>query len=309
MKPVIRIILADLAVLPVLFISARAEIRIVADIRGDSAYADSVIKVTAARLDRLIGPVPDEYLEVHIVASQGRFDSLSGGALPDWGAGVAIPYRRLIVIKSPLITPGDKSLGELVAHEITHVALARRLNFQPVPRWLDEGMAMYLSAEWSWDDNVALGVAVVMGHELALADIEYLNRFNARRAQVAYSMSFLAFKYFLDTYGETGLRLLLDDYQAGRSSDYAFIDAIGADYRSFQQEYASFLRGRYTVVTLLFDSNLLWILLALILVVGFIIVRWRRKRRIAEMDAYDKYHSTDFDYGEVEKPDEDEPWR
>ena len=138
MKPVIRIILADLAVLPVLFISARAEIPIVADIRGDSAYADSVIKVTAARLDRLIGPVPDEYLEVHIVASQGRFDSLSGGALPDWGAGVAIPYRRLIVIKSPLITPGDKSLGELVAHEITHVSLARSLNFQPVPRWLDE---------------------------------------------------------------------------------------------------------------------------------------------------------------------------
>ena len=50
------------------------------------------------------------------------------------------------------------------------------------------------------------------------------------------------------------------------------------------------------------------ILLALVIIVGYILNRIKRKKRIQEMDEYDVYHSTDFDYGDVEEPDEDKPW-
>lgn len=282
--------------------------RIITDIPEDGAYADSVLQVTQKRLNLLIGSFRVAPLDIYIVTSEDRFDSLAGPSVPDWGAGVAIPHRNLIVIKSPLILRGEKSLGELVAHEFSHIALARRLKRHQGPRWLNEGMAMYLSAEWGWSDNLSVSWAVVLGAIIPLREIENLNRFEKDIAQVAYSESYLAFKYFIDTYGKSSLNILLDRIAAGASPDRAFIAAIGMRYAGFEREFSAYLHGRYNMLTLIFDSNLLWIMMALVVVVGFILSRLRRKKRLEEFDEYEKYHSTDFDYGEVEKPDEDDRW-
>ncbi|MCP4568262.1 MAG: hypothetical protein GY841_11855 [FCB group bacterium] len=280
-----------------------------ADIAGDSAYVDSVITVTDARLRELVGAIPDDSLDIFITATHERFDSLAGNAVPDWGAGVAIPYKRLIVIKSPLILPGDKTLGELAAHEYAHIALARVAGFRRLPRWLDEGLSMYVSAEWGWGDNLAIAQAVALGRLIPLVEIENLNRFGSDKAQLAYSESYLAFKYMLDIYGQSSFHILLNNIRAGRRLDYAFIAATGGDYQEFETEFAANLHGRYNIVTWFFNSNLLWVLLALIVVVGFIMTRVKRKKRMEEIDEYDQYHSTDFDYGKgVEEPDEDDPW-
>lgn len=287
---------------------AQASYSIISDFPGDAAYADSVVRITDSRLRELVGAYQLDSLDIYIVATEKRFDSLAGNSVPDWGAAVAIPVRHRIVIKSPLILPGDKSLGELVAHEFSHIVMARVIRHRRVPRWLDEGLAMYVSAEWGWGDNLAVSWAVVLGSDIPLSDIERLNRFEGNRVRVAYSESYLAFKYFIDTYGVSGLDILLSNIRSGHSYDYAFIAATGADYDAFIREFSIFLTGRYNLLTLIFNSNLLWILLAMVIVVGFIINRIKRKKRLDEFDEYDKYHSTDFDYGNVEEPDEDKPW-
>jgi len=287
---------------------AQASYRIIADIAADAVYADSVIRLTTGRLSNLIGPIPADSLDVYIVTRIKAFDSLAGPSIPDWGAAVAIPGEYRIVIKSPLILPGEKSLGELVAHEFSHIALARAMHYRPAPRWLDEGLAMYASAEWGWEDNLAMGWAVISGNIIPLSEIEKLNRFQGDQAEVAYSQSYLAFTYFLDTYGRSGLAILLYELGSGHDLDYAFVAATGSTAGTFEREFSAFVHGRYNVITLIFSSDILWVLLALMIVVGFILNRLRRRKRLREFDEYDKYHSTDFDYGEVEKPDEDKPW-
>ncbi|MCK5127436.1 MAG: hypothetical protein KAR42_14365 [candidate division Zixibacteria bacterium] len=289
------------------FASAES-IRITADIPGDSAYADSVINVTHQRLVSLLGAIPADSLHVYIVDTQERFDSLSGGYVPDWGAGVAIPLRRLIVIKSPLIMTGDKTLGELVAHEYTHIIVARKTKYRPIPRWMNEGMAMYFSTEWDWHDNMAVGMAVLFGYTVKLKDIEKLNRFTHNRAETAYAESYLAFDLFLDSYGNDGLQIFLENIAKRRKVNHCFVLATGSDYLNFEKEFADFLYGRYNVLALIFNSNIIWLLLAFVIIIGFIINRVKRKSRMRELDEYDSLHSTDFDYGEVEKPDEDKPW-
>jgi hypothetical protein len=288
--------------------AARVDYNIYADIPNDSVFADSTVRFTAERLVELIGPLDIDSLDIFIVASHKAFDSLAGSSIPDWGVGVAVPFRHRIVIKSPLITVGDKSLGELTAHEFSHIALSRAVGYRRVPRWLDEGLAMYVSAEWGWSDNLAMSWAVVLGSVIPLSQIEQLNRFEGERVRVAYSQSYLAFKYLLDTYGRSGLNILIDQIRSGKAIDQAFIAAIGADLEAFEREFTGYLNRRYNLLTLIFDSNLLWIILALVVVLGFLIVRFNRKRRISRLDEYDKLHSTDFDYGEVEEPDEDKPW-
>jgi hypothetical protein len=287
---------------------ARIQYRILADIPQEAALVDSIIQESLARLDRLIDSIQVDSLDVYIVKSHKKFDSLAGNTIPDWGVGVAIPHRYRIVIKSPLITPGDKTLGELTAHEFTHIALANAVGFRRLPRWFDEGMAMYISTEWSWSDNLATSWAVVFGGEILLSEIENLSRFEGEMVRVAYSESYLAFKYFLDTYGHSGLNIFLDRIKAGDAIDNAFIVATGANHDSFQAEFKIHLSGRYNLIALIFDSNLLWILMGLVVIIGFIITRLNRKRRIRRLEEYDMLHSTDFDYGEKEKPDEDKPW-
>lgn len=307
MRPVVTIAVAILLA-AVYGVPAVASYRIISDIPADAVYADSVVQVTARRLTDLIGPLDIDSLDIYIVTSESRFDSLSGPSIPDWGAAVAIPHRRRIVVKSPLILTGDKSLGELVAHEFSHIALSRALRHQRAPRWLDEGLAMYTSAEWGWGDNLAIGWAVVLGTVMPLSDIEKLNRFSSDRARIAYSQSYLAFKFFVDTYGRSGLAILINGLASGHDIDTAFVAATGADYQTFERDFSTFLHGRYNLVTIIFNSNVLWIALAFLIVVGFILYRIRRKKRFEEFDEYEKYHSTDFDYGEVEEPDEDKPW-
>ena len=281
---------------------------ILSDNPDEVNHADSVTRATISRLEALIGEFTIDSLDIYIAGSDEVFDSLSGGSIPDWGVGVAIPYRHRIVIKSPSITTGDKSLGELVAHEVTHIALAHATGYRDLPRWFNEGMSMYLSTEWSWDDNLATSWAVVLGGDIELSDIERLNRFEGEMVRVAYSESYLAFKYFLDTYGKSSLNILLDRIKAGDSFDDAFIFAIGASHATFEKEFQTYLRGRYNLIALLFNSNLIWILLAFVVIIGFVIKRLNRKKRIHKLEEYEALHSTDFDYGEVEKPDEDKPW-
>jgi len=265
---------------------AQTHFHIKADIPGDSAYVDSVVNVTTPRLEKLLGPIAYDSLDIFVAASEERFDSLTGNALPDWGVGVAIPYRSRIVIKSPLIMASGKTLGELVANEYTHIALSRFLGHTEPPRWINEGMAMYCSAEWGWTDNLAIGWAVVLGRIIPLNEIENLNRFDARQAETAYSESYLAFKYFLDSYGQSGLHILLTELQAKHSIDDALIAATGADRRYFEKEFSEYLRGRYNLVTLFFDSQLIWVLAALIVLLGFVIARIRRRERMNRLDDY-----------------------
>lgn len=289
--------------------SAVVQVTIQADIRADSIYADSVLVLAQNRLTQMLGPFDIDSLKVYITTSPKHFDSLTGESMPDWGAGAAIPYMHRIVIKSPLIIPGDKSLGELLAHEYTHIVLDGIVGHRSLPRWMNEGLAMYVSAEWGWADNLSIGTAVTLGTVIPLADIERLNTFDQDKAGLAYSESYLAVKHFLEVYGESSLRIFLQNIREGNSFEKAFMQAIGASQEAFEIEFRRYLSGRYNLIAVIFDSNIIWFLLGLVVIVGYILKRMGRHKRIKEMDHYDQLHSTDFDYGdEIEKPDEDKPW-
>jgi hypothetical protein len=301
-----------LCILVVLFCwnsPAISQVIIRAEIAYDSIIADTAVNSTAINFENLTGALVQDSLMIYLVNSDDMFDSLAGSAIPDWGAGVAIPHRKIIIIKSPSYFPGEKSLYELTAHEYAHILLSSRVGHRPVPRWFNEGMAMYLSAEWGWSDNLAMSWAAVMGWIIPLNEIEKLNRFGLSKAELGYAESYIAFKYFLDTYGKSGLIIFIDSIKSGQSFDSAFINATGARYYNFEREFLEFLATRYNLISLIFNSNLLWLMLAAVIVVGFIISRVKRKSRMEKLEEYDRLHSSDFDYGdEAEKPHEDNPW-
>lgn len=274
--------------------------------------ADSIIEQTRARLIELVGDSLDEKPDIHIVSTLREFNRLILGRFPDWGAAAAFPPRNLVAIKSPKEFNINKSLPELLAHEYCHLVVWHRAGFHSVPRWFDEGMAMFVSMEWGWSDNLAMSKAAVFGELIPLADIQRLNRFHEGKAQVAYSQSFLAVDYIYSNYGKSSLKRFLDVVAVGGSLDEAFGASTGSTAEEFEREFGDYLKKQYNIVTLFMDTIFFWLALAALVVVGAILKYRKRREYYKKWEREEKLHSTDFDYGDPERPeqtDDDEPWR
>ncbi len=273
---------------------------------------DSVLGRTRALLIQLLGDSLSYRPAIHVVSDLGRFEQLIGGHFPDWGAAAAVPTRRLMAIKSPDHFNLNRSLDELLAHEFSHLALAHRCRQGTAPRWFDEGLAMMVSSEWGWSDNLAMSKGVVFGQVIALTDIQRVNHFNESQAHLAYAESYLAVKYLFDDYSINAVNVFLDRIAAGESHDVALLAATGSNHDGFDKEFLASLHNRFNLVSLFMDTIYLWIALAVVLIAGGVRSIRRRRQYYEELDEHDKLHSTDFDYGDPdnpEQPDDDEPWR
>jgi len=274
--------------------------------------ADSAVSFARVRLAGILRDSIDYRPDIYIEDNLNDFKERIGASVPDWGAAVAMPYKRMIVVKSPAHFRLGKSLYELLLHEYAHLALENRLNHVRPPRWLDEGLAMYTSYEWGWAGNITLSQAVVLGNLVPLRDIENLNRFSGGKAQLAYAQSYMAVRFLLDAYGVESFNILLDSLKSRRSVDEALMAATGSDYSGFEREYVDFLKSRFNLLTIIANMSYLWLFLAVVVVVGFILAFRKKKKYYKKWEEEEKYQSTDFDYGDPDSPekadDEDKPW-
>ncbi len=274
--------------------------------------ADSALMFARVELARLLGDTLSYVPDVFISTTDREFDSLIGGKFPDWGAAAAIPHRGMIVIKSPNHFRIQKSLTELLIHEYSHLALSDRLGLGRAPRWFDEGLAMRVSHGWSFDDNLTMSKAALFSGLIPLSEIDGVNGFGGPRAGVAYATSYQAVDYFYDTYGVEAVNRFLNYLAAGNDVDGALIQTIGATLGDFEAELEVYLKERFTIFTILADTAWIWIGLALLVVVGGILKYRQRRKYYKRWKEHEQLHSTDFDYGDPNNPeqvDDPEPWR
>ncbi|MFZ5979137.1 MAG: peptidase MA family metallohydrolase, partial [Candidatus Zixiibacteriota bacterium] len=274
--------------------------------------ADGILNRTRQQLIHLLNDSITNRPEIYMVENMDIFESLIGGRFPDWGAAAALPLKNLIVVKSPDSFNLGRPLYELLSHEYAHLALHHRTGRYAPPRWFDEGLAMMVSAEWSWTDNLAMSRAAVFGRFIRLLDIEQMNRFNSVRAHQAYAQSYLAVQYLYREYGREAVNVFLDEIAAGATVDSALMASIGSDYWGFQQEFNIYLTQRFNAASLFMDTIYLWIALAIVVIIGGLLRMKSKRDYFKKWEEDEKLHSTDFDYGDPdhpEKTDDDEPWR
>ncbi|MEW6411632.1 MAG: peptidase MA family metallohydrolase [Candidatus Zixiibacteriota bacterium] len=275
--------------------------------------ADRVLPQVRQKLYRLTGDTLSYKPAIYIVDDLARFQQLLGGKFPDWGAAGAFPERRLIAIKAVDKFNVSRPLDELLAHEYSHLVVAQASGLGTPPRWFDEGIAMFVSMEWSWSDNLAMSKAAVFGQLISLAGIDEVNRFNESKAHVAYAEAYLAVRYLLDNYGENSLNVFLGALASGSDGAEALYLATGSTEAEFEADFRAHLNGRFNVASLFMDTVFFWIALAVIVIIAAFL-RWRKKRQYyRKWERQEKFESTDFDWGDPDNPeeveDDDEPWR
>lgn len=230
------------------------------------------------KISSFLGDTLSHVVSVYMVDSDEEFRSMVGGGFPDWGIGCAVPSRALIVLKSPLHFNYHRPLSELVAHELAHIFLGNLAKGVALPRWLDEGFAMHQSREWRMGQDIAVARAVLTGSLLRLSEIESVNAFREKKAQLAYTESFLAVSRLVDEYGDEAIRELIDHLASGTSMDLAFLKTIGANYLTFQMEFEAHIKSRYSWISFFGDTLLLWVGLAFLIVFFYLTKRHHTKK-------------------------------
>ncbi|MBN4076100.1 hypothetical protein JYT16_00120 [Gemmatimonas aurantiaca] len=285
------------------------------------SVVEKAILETETRAHAIFGAYALPHYSLYLVDTDEEFNSFVGVGFPDWGGAVAIPSRSIIVLKSPSMSVNDKPLNQLAAHEYAHLLihhLATPNNSYSgagatrPPRWLDEGLAMYLSSEWSAGDFVTISQAQITGGFVPLASYDSLNLFGQSKAQVAYAQSYLAVKYLIDYYGAESVAQLLAELRKGKTDSQALEAVLALDVAGFEDELFGYIYEQFTLFGVLMGSTIFWLALAALVVIGAWKARKNKAARYAQWEEEEKLQSTDFDYGDPDNPekieDEDRPW-
>ena len=248
-----------------------------------------------------IGHTLDQPIRVYIAISDQEFHSLTRNALPDWGIGCAFPNSRLIVLKANPETVSTGRLKQVAIHELTHVVLGQALQGKRVPRWFDEGLAMYESYEWNFGQSVTMAKAVFTRSLLPLRRIDHVLHFDRDKAQLAYTQSLLAVSYLIKEYGLETFHEIIRTLAKTGDIDRALAEVIGLRYGEFESQWYKYVASKYGWISLFTNSFYLWIGIAFLFILAFLFKKYRSKKIMRSWETEDEgYHFDDeqdyYDY-------------
>jgi hypothetical protein len=212
---------------------------------------------------------------------------------PLWARGVAYPDLGVMIVGTRRAHEPIDAL-RVVDHELTHLALGAALGGR-APRWLDEGFAFLHASEWSVGRMQTLVGMAWAGSTASLAELERMFHGSEGTVDRAYAQSydFVAFLArrgrYNDVYDDGSrwpFQRFLAEIAAGHTPDIAARTAYGAGLGQLFGEWHEDLRQRYLLVPASLFTLSLWVLAAILLVLGYvrrstrnrpILDRWERE--------------------------------
>lgn len=205
---------------------------------GSRTFADRALRLgedavrdTAA----LLGVTEEEPVDFFIYADQQAFyEALGPGTRENVGGQANASIRTLFALIAPSAID-DSWVGIVVPHELVHLVFdtAVKNPYRFPPRWLNEGLAVYLSQGYDRADRDTVASAARRGNLIPLDGLG--GQFPTTRDGffLAYAESVSAVDFFIRTYTQEALVSLISSYADGRTDDEAFLAATGGDLATF----------------------------------------------------------------------------
>jgi hypothetical protein len=208
-------------------------------------------------------------LRLIVVPDARRLDSLTSGRAPHWGAAIALPDTRTILLRAD-----GEELSRTLRHELAHLALHQAVSVR-IPLWFDEGYAGWAAGEWDRLGGLELNLTVVRGAIPDLRSLDGALRGSASTADAAYALAVSAVAELARRNPTGTLNPLMSRLEVGTDFDAAVRATTGLTIDRFEEEWQRATRRRYSVGTWLIAGGG-WLFLALV-VLGL-----RRLRRRAD---------------------------
>lgn len=252
--------------------------------------------------------LPDS-LPAHVTAllahSSRAFDELTGGSVPEWRAGVAIPSLDLLVIPlegRPLL---DAEGRRVLRHEWAHLGLHQYLGTLRVPRWFDEGYAQYASGGWDATEAWRLRILIALGRAPPLDSLSLVWPRDRASAEAAYLLAASAVDYLLRAGGGHALGIFLERWRSEGSFEAGLRGTFGVTSGQLEEDWRRWVKSRYGWFFVLTRSVVFWMLLALLLLLMARSRQRRNRERLARLRAGEAPDAPAW-WEEPEAPDETE---
>ncbi len=203
---------------------------------GDQAFAQHAASVANEAINnasQLLGVTLDKPADLFVYNTE---DDMRSAISPNREnvAGEAYPVLDTMYVNISPSDPGSFP-DTVIKHELTHLVFHRAVDnpYNGVPRWLDEGVAVYLSEGYNARWQSYVGAAVTDKSLIPLDGLAGLFPSVQAEFYLAYGEAVASVDFFIRTYGDQTFWNLVKSYSNGVSDDEAFTDATGADVEAF----------------------------------------------------------------------------
>jgi hypothetical protein len=218
--------------------------------QGGDAFAERALRIGSDAVERasaLLGVTDMPPVDFFVYATEDDlYEALGPGTRENVGGQANADIRTMF----GLIGPGEVGsdwVDILVTHELTHLVFHEAVDnpYHFPPRWLNEGLAVWLSQGYDQSDRSQVERAAANGSLIPLTGLGGLFPTQRARFSLAYAESVSAVEYLIRTHGEATLARLITSYAAGVTDDEAFQAAIGMTMAEFDDAWmASLGAGR-----------------------------------------------------------------
>jgi len=236
--------------------------------QADAVRAELVHRLGRPVLKKVTVYVARTPLEMAALAPEGA-------PFPKYASGVAysdIGYVLLTILPNDPNSHHD--ISEIFRHELAHVALFDAVGGQPVPRWLNEGFAVYASGETSFTRVQTLWTATVSDQLLPLERMERTFPNDAVGVSVAYAQAADVVRFLIRQQDEQRFIGMVSRIRNGQQFPQALRDAYGLDLSTLEYEWREDVARRYTFWPMVFSGSLVWVG-----VIGLFVWGWRRRKK------------------------------
>ncbi len=188
----------------------------------------------------------------------------------------AVPGRNLIVIDYSKMRIDPFTIELTLKHELCHLLLHHSNQGGRIPKWLDEGIAQWVSAgiaEILIDPKRSvLNKAIISGKSLNLRALRDAFPRDRESLHLAYEASKSFVSYFIERFGMDGITDVLDYIEKGDDWEAAFRKAVSLSFDELEQDWHRDLQKKWTWYTLVINHlyEILFLLAAIIMIIGFL---------------------------------------
>ncbi len=242
-----------------------------------------------------LGEVTLRTYSIYITSNMDDFYEKSKGPVPEWGIAVAKLNPDRAILKSPGIANiSFTRMKEVIIHELNHIYMFRIPNYYSMPSWFKEGMAMAGSNEFSLLHKIEISKAYWQNQTIPLQRLRNMSIHNKGKIKLAYGESAAAIEALQYYYGEDTPLNILDEMRLGMEFSEALEATINEEYIEFQIKFEIYLEENYNWVFLLRSAKYLYVIMPVILVLGFIYRTHRNKLKLKQWEIEEELENTEW---------------
>tara|TARA_B100001123_G_C15277269_1_gene1012647 strand:+ start:46 stop:960 length:915 start_codon:yes stop_codon:yes gene_type:complete len=243
-----------------------------------------------------LGTVKVRPFSVYITSNMADFFDKAKGPVPEWGIAVAKLNPDRAILKSPGIAKiSFTRLKEVIIHELNHIYMFRIPNYYTMPSWYKEGMAMAASKEFSLLHKIEISKAYWKKQTIPLQGLQNMGSHKKGNIKLAYGESAAAIEALQFYYGIDAPIRILNEMRSGNEFLEALESTINENYIEYQIKFEIYLEENFNWVFLLRSAKYIYVILPVILILGFIYRTYRNKLKMKQWEIEEELEEIQWD--------------